>query len=85
MAAPAIACINSFGALGAFAGSYFTGWMDDLTGDPGAKFLLLAGSLAAGAVLMFFVRGKRQPPEREPSSRFVRRDLEESPAVSNTR
>jgi MFS family permease len=82
MAAPAIALVNSFGALGAFAGSYFTGWMDELTGNPSAKFLLLAASIAAGAILMFFVRGKQPPREERPPSRFVRR---EQPATTPTR
>ena len=71
VAAPAIALINSFGALGAFAGSYFVGWLDDLTGDSSASFLLLAGSLAAAAVLMLFVRAPRLR-ERGPSERFKR-------------
>ena len=70
VAAPAIALINSFGALGAFAGSYFVGWLDDLTGGTSASFLLLAGSLAAGAVLMLLVRS----PEalRVATARFQR-------------
>ncbi len=57
-------------ALGAFAGSYFVGWLDDLTGGTSASFLLLAGSLAAGAVLMLFVRA----PDalRVASARFQR-------------
>ena len=71
VAAPAIALINSFGALGAFAGSYFVGWLDDLTGDSSASFLLLAGSLAAAAVLMLFVRAPRLR-QRDPSDRFKR-------------
>lgn len=36
VAAPAIALINAFGALGAFAGSYFVGWLDELTGGASA-------------------------------------------------
>jgi sugar phosphate permease len=68
VAAPAIALINSFGALGAFAGSYFVGWLDDLTNTTGAAFLLLAGSLAASAILMLFVRA----PRLTPTNRFQR-------------
>ncbi len=81
VAAPAVGLINSFGALGAFAGSYLVGWMNDLTGTTGASFLLLAGSLAAAAVLMWFVRPERRPPAAEPSGRFVRRD-QEAPATA---
>jgi sugar phosphate permease len=72
VAAPAIALVNSFGALGSFAGSYFVGWLDDLTGGPSTSFLLLAGSLAAAAVLMLFVRAPKPPAERDRSGRFER-------------
>jgi nitrate/nitrite transporter NarK len=81
VAAPAVGLVNSFGALGAFAGSYLVGWMNDLTGTTGASFLLLAGSLAAAAVLMWFVRPERRPPATEPTGRFVRRD-QEAPATA---
>jgi sugar phosphate permease len=76
VAAPAVGLVNSFGALGAFAGSYLVGWMNDLTGTTGASFLLLAGSLAAAAVLMWFVRPERRAPAAEASGRFVRRSAE---------
>jgi sugar phosphate permease len=79
VAAPAVGLVNSFGALGAFAGSYLVGWMNDLTGTTGASFLLLAGSLAAAAVLMWFVRPESRRPTT-PSSRFVRRAPETTPA-----
>jgi sugar phosphate permease len=82
VAAPAVGLVNSFGALGAFAGSYLVGWMNDLTGTTGASFLLLAGSLAAAAVLMWFVRPERRPPAAEPSGRFVRRTPESEPVAT---
>jgi nitrate/nitrite transporter NarK len=55
-AAPAIALINSFGALGGFVGSYLVGWLDARTGSTDASFLLMAVSLAVAAVLMILVR-----------------------------
>lgn len=55
-AAPAIAVVNSFGAIGGFVGSYLVGWLNSATGSASASFLLLAVSLAASAVLMFAVR-----------------------------
>jgi sugar phosphate permease len=82
VAAPAVGLVNSFGALGAFAGSYLVGWMNDLTGTTGASFLLLASSLAAAAVLMWFVRPESRPPAAEPSGRFVRRTPESEPAAT---
>jgi sugar phosphate permease len=73
VAAPAVGLINSFGALGAFAGSYFVGWMDDLTGGTGASFLLLAGSLAAAAVVTIVVRTHtRHSAGRVGTGRFAR-------------
>jgi sugar phosphate permease len=47
----AIALINSFGALGSFAGSYYVGILNERTGGFGASFMLMAGSLLLSAVL----------------------------------
>ena len=49
--AGAIALINSFGALGSFAGSYIVGYLNGTTGGFGASYLFMAGSLAASALL----------------------------------
>jgi hypothetical protein len=57
-------------------------WMNDLTGTTGASFLLLASSLAAAAVLMWFVRPESRPPAPEPSGRFVPRTPESEPAAT---
>ncbi|MCZ2403750.1 MFS transporter [Paenarthrobacter sp. Z7-10] len=56
IAAPAIAVVNSFGAIGGFIGSYLVGWLDSLTGSSSASFLLMAASLAAAAAIMLWVR-----------------------------
>ena len=55
-AAPAIALVNSFGALGGFAGSYLVGWLDSTTGSSSASFLLMAISLALASAIMLLLR-----------------------------
>jgi sugar phosphate permease len=49
--AGAIALINSFGALGSFAGSYIVGYLNGTTGGFGASYIFMAASLAASAIL----------------------------------
>lgn len=51
VAGGAIALINSFGALGSFAGSYLVGYLNGLTGHFGAAYLFMAGSLLLAALL----------------------------------
>lgn len=58
-AAPAIAVVNSLGAVGGFAGSYLVGWLNGATGSPSVSFLLLAVALGGAAALMFAVRPLR--------------------------
>ena len=53
----AMALINSFGALGSFAGAYLVGYLNSVTGDYGASYLFMAGSLLLSAlVTMIAVR-----------------------------
>lgn len=61
-AAEAIALINSCGALGAFAGSYLVGFLQFLTGNPRAGYLLMAFSFVCAAVLMALLR--KQPQQQ---------------------
>ncbi|HEV8507237.1 MAG TPA: MFS transporter [Chitinophagaceae bacterium] len=49
--AGAIALINSFGALGSFAGSYLVGYLNGTTGGFGASYVFMAGSLLLSAVI----------------------------------
>lgn len=49
--AGAIAIINSFGALGSFAGSYLVGYLNSATGGFGASYIFMAGSLFLSAFL----------------------------------
>jgi len=54
VAGGATALINSFGALGSFAGSYLVGWLNGTTGGFGASYLIMAGGLLCASVLMVF-------------------------------
>ena len=59
VSAGAIALINSFGALGAFAGSYFVGYLNGISGSFGISYLLMSVSLLLSAVLaVVAVKGK---------------------------
>ncbi len=49
--AGAIALINSFGALGSFAGSYLVGYLNATTGGFGASYIFMAGSLLLSAIV----------------------------------
>ncbi len=51
VAGGAIALINSFGALGSFAGSYVVGYLNGTTGGFGASYIFMAGSLLLSAVI----------------------------------
>jgi sugar phosphate permease len=51
VAGVSIALINSFGALGSFAGSYFVGYLKGATGTFGASYFFMAGSLFLSAIL----------------------------------
>lgn len=62
VAGPAVALINSFGALGGFVGSYLVGWLNDSTGSTAASFVLMAASMLAAALLVPLVRAGRRAP-----------------------
>lgn len=47
----ALALINSFGALGAFGGSYLVGYLNAVTGNFNASYLFMAGSLLISSIL----------------------------------
>jgi sugar phosphate permease len=49
--AGAIALINSFGALGSFAGAYMVGYLNGTTGGFGASYIFMAGSLLLSAII----------------------------------
>jgi sugar phosphate permease len=49
--AGAIALINSFGALGSFAGSYLVGYLNGTTGGFGGSYIFMAGSVLLSAII----------------------------------
>jgi sugar phosphate permease len=49
--AGAIALINSMGALGSFVGTYIVGALKDVTGNFGASYIFMAGSLLFSAII----------------------------------
>jgi sugar phosphate permease len=53
--AGAIALINSFGALGSFAGAFLVGKLNEVTKGFGASYLFMAGSLLLSAIITLVV------------------------------
>lgn len=56
VAAEVLGFVNSAGALGGFFGSYFVGFLQAITGNSRAGYLLMALSLICAALLMLFLR-----------------------------
>ncbi|HEX6841582.1 MAG TPA: MFS transporter [Stellaceae bacterium] len=56
VAGPAMALINSFGALGSFIGSYIVGVLNAATGSDAASYLFMAVALLASAGLIGAVK-----------------------------
>jgi sugar phosphate permease len=63
----AMALINSFGALGSFAGSYLVGYLNGTTGGFGASYIFMSGSVLLSAILTVIALKdyKRQPVVRQ--------------------
>ncbi len=61
----AMALINSFGALGSFAGSYLVGYLNGSTGGFGASYIFMSGSVLLSALLtMVALNEKNRRRER---------------------
>lgn len=60
VAGVAMAVINSFGALGSFAGAYIVGRLNASTGNFGASYLFMAAALVLSGVLTL-IAVKRRP------------------------
>jgi sugar phosphate permease len=56
----AMALINSFGALGSFAGAWLVGYLNGETGGFGASYLFMSGSLLVSALLTIMAARKEQ-------------------------
>lgn len=65
-AGEAMALVNSLGALGGFVGTFIVGWLNSVTGGPGASFLFLAMSLAGAGTCMLFARINPRPSVVQP-------------------
>jgi sugar phosphate permease len=64
VAGGAMALINSFGALGSFAGSYIVGYLNGTTGGFGASYIFMAGSLFLSVICTLFAT-RHAPPIQE--------------------
>ncbi|GAB2717748.1 MFS transporter [Paenibacillus thermoaerophilus] len=56
VAGGATALINSFGALGSFAGSYIVGYLNGATGSPDASYMFMALSLIVSVIMTIAVK-----------------------------
>lgn len=63
--AEVLAFINSAGALGAFVGSYLVGWLQAVTGNARAGYLLMSGALVCSAALMLLLNEQEAVHEIE--------------------
>jgi sugar phosphate permease len=61
-----LAFINSSGALGAFFGSYFVGWLQAATGNERAGYLLMAVALVCSAGLMLLLGDVKTSQKNDP-------------------
>jgi sugar phosphate permease len=57
----AMALINSFGALGSFAGAYLVGYLNGRTGGFGASYIFMAGSLLISALITIYAVQEKKP------------------------
>jgi MFS family permease len=55
----AMALINSFGALGSFIGAYLVGYLNGITGNFGASYIFMAGSLLLSSVITLVALRKK--------------------------
>jgi sugar phosphate permease len=64
----AMALINSFGALGSFAGAYIVGRLNAETGGYGASYIFMSVSLLAAAILTAIAVQTKKHDNPEPSA-----------------
>ncbi len=60
VAGGAMALINSMGALGSFAGSWLVGYLNGVTGGPGASYLFMCGALLVAVALTAVLNPSQQ-------------------------
>jgi len=56
---PAIAMINSSGALGSFAGAFLVGYLNGHTGSFDSSFIFMSASLLLSGLLVLYIRSGR--------------------------
>jgi MFS-type transporter involved in bile tolerance (Atg22 family) len=62
VAGKVMAVVNTFGALGAFAGTWLVGWLQALTGNARAGYLSMSMALiVAGAITLCLPSTRRSP------------------------
>ncbi len=67
VAGGAIALINSFGALGSFAGSFLVGYLNGTTGGFDASYIFMAGSLLFSAIIAIIsLKENEKSKEQQP-------------------
>lgn len=59
VAGEVIALVNSFGALGGFAGTWLVGWLQALTGSPRAGFLSMSVMLIVSGLITLLLPSTR--------------------------
>jgi sugar phosphate permease len=69
--AGAIALINSFGALGSFAGSYLVGYLNGRTGGFGASYIFMSVSLFMSAIITLVAVNRRNVAHMQTLSKAV--------------
>jgi sugar phosphate permease len=65
VAGGAMALINSFGALGSFAGSYIVGYLNGSTGGFSASYIFMAGSLLLSAIITLIAVKSPEPVRKQ--------------------
>lgn len=70
VAGGAMALINSMGALGSFAGSYFVGYLNSATGGFGASYIFMAGSLFLSAILTLWAVKAAKKQKESPNEKI---------------
>jgi len=67
VAGEVIALVNSFGALGGFAGSWLVGWLQAVTGSARAGYLAMSILLIVSGVMIFFLRAPKAAAQPRPA------------------
>lgn len=69
--AGAIALINSFGALGSFAGSYLVGYLNGTTGGFGTSYIFMSASLLLSAIITIIAVKEQSLVQKQKLSKVV--------------